>query len=125
MAKHSILLIDDSSIILSAARYALTAAGYDVTTALTFDELAAVKPDAFDLILMDVEMPELYGDDIASVLRHQRGVRTPIYLFSSLDEADLADRVRDAALDGYISKQHGIEAMVERVKLLLPLGASS
>jgi DNA-binding response OmpR family regulator len=119
MAKQSVLLIDDSAVVLAAAEYALTGAGYDVTTALTLDELATITPDAFDLILMDVEMPELFGDDVASVLRHQRGVKTPIYLFSSVAAAELAVLVRDAALDGFISKQDGVEAMVKRVRGIL------
>lgn len=116
---QSILVIDDSSVILAATRHALMAAGYDVTTALTLDELATVTPDAFDLILMDVEMTELFGDEIASILRHERGVKTPIYLFSSVDRVQLAVLVQDAALDGYISKQDGMDAMVERVRDIL------
>lgn len=119
MTKRSILLIDDSAVILGASRYALVAAGYDVTTALTLDQLGAITPEAFDLILMDVEMPELFGDDIASVLRHERGVKTPIYLFSGVDPAQLAVLVRDAALDGFISKHDGIDAMVDRVRGIL------
>jgi len=37
---------------------------------------------------MDVQMPELYGADVAMVLRHERAIATPIYLLSTLDEAE-------------------------------------
>ncbi len=37
-----------------------------------------------DLVLLDVRMPEAYGDDVATVLRAVRGMSVPIYLFSTL-----------------------------------------
>jgi DNA-binding response OmpR family regulator len=119
MTKPSVLLIDDSSLILAAARHALMTAGCEVTTALTLEELAAVPANNFDLILMDVEMPELYGDDIAAILRHERNVRVPIYLFSSVQHDQLAALARDAGIDGFISKQDGMDAMVDRVRGIL------
>lgn len=123
MTKPSVLLIDDSKLILAAARHALMTAGCEVTTALTLEELAAISAGSFDLILMDVEMPELFGDDIASILRHERGVRVPIYLFSSVQSDQLATLARDAGIDGWISKQDGMDAMVERVRGILGLSS--
>jgi DNA-binding response OmpR family regulator len=114
-----ILLVEDSPIIQAAATHALGEAGYDVTTRATFDEMVAKGLDGYDLILMDVQMPELYGDDVAAVLRHERGVRTPIYLFSSLEIDDLQERATWAKVDGYISKQAGMEHLVERVREIL------
>ncbi|MDB4953986.1 MAG: response regulator receiver protein [Myxococcales bacterium] len=114
-----ILICDDSPIILAAVRGALADAGYDVTTRSGIDDLAANPVDGFDLILMDVEMPELFGDDVASILRLERGVKTPIYLFSSLDDAQLAELAKTAKVDGFISKQAGIPNLVERVRAIL------
>ena len=79
-----ILIVDDSPIILAASRHALTAAGFEVETRSGVDELGDKGAEGFDLILMDVQMPELFGDDVAAVLRLERDVRTPIYLFSTL-----------------------------------------
>jgi DNA-binding NarL/FixJ family response regulator len=67
---------------------------------------------------MDVHMPELYGDDVAAVLR-QRGSRARILLFSNLPPDVLAQRSAEAGLDGYFSKKDGIEALVARVQALL------
>lgn len=114
-----ILLVEDSPIIQAAAKHALTEAGYEVEVRGDFEELIAGGVEGFDLILMDVQMPELYGDDVASVLRHERGVTTPIYLFSSIDPGELAERAAEARVDGFISKQDGIEHMVERVREIL------
>jgi DNA-binding response OmpR family regulator len=113
-----ILLIDDSPLIQATARHALEEAGFEVATRSTFDELMSQPILGHDLILMDVQMPELFGDDVAMVLR-QRGLKTPIYLFSSLDPVDLAERATSARLDGYISKQQDMEQMVQRVREIL------
>jgi DNA-binding response OmpR family regulator len=114
-----ILLVDDSALIRESTARALDAAGYQVTVRAAFDELIEHGLDGFDLILMDVQMPELFGDDVAFTLRGQRGVMTPIYLFSSLDEAELAKLADDAGIDGYISKSAGLPQLVARVHEIL------
>lgn len=114
-----ILLVDDSALIRASAALSLEAAGFTVTVRAAFDELLEHSIDGFDLILMDVHMPELYGDDVAFTLRGERGVTTPIFLFSSLDERELAKLAADAGIDGYILKSAGLDALVERVRQIL------
>ena len=70
-----ILIVDDTPLILAASKHALAGAGYDVETRSGVEDLGAKGFNGFDLILMDVQMPELYGDDIASVLRQAMHVR--------------------------------------------------
>ena len=106
-----ILVVDDSPIILAAVRHALVTAGYLCDTCATFEELERHDVDGFDLVLMDVQMPELYGDDVAVALR-QREVHTPIYLFSTLDDSELETRAKEAGLDGYISKKRGMDHLL-------------
>ncbi len=113
-----ILIVDDSPIILAAVRHALGAHGYACTTCGTFEELASHDANDFDLVLMDVQMPELYGDDVGVALR-QRDAKMPIYLFSTLDESELATRAKDAGLDGYISKKRGMEHLVAELARIL------
>lgn len=114
-----ILIIDDSPVILAAAKHVLVHAGYDVDTRTGVTEVGAMGANGFDLILMDVQMPELFGDDVAAVLRHERAVSTPIYLFSTLPAEELATRARDAGIDGYISKDTGMEHLVDEVRKIL------
>jgi DNA-binding response OmpR family regulator len=114
-----VLIVEDSPIIQAAAEMALRDAGYEVASRSTFEELLQLGFEGFDLILMDVQMPELYGDDVAMVLREERGVTTPIYLFSSLDPVELEARAKAARVDGFISKQFGMDHLVERVRAIL------
>ena len=115
-----ILLMDDSPVFLAATRAALEAAGYAVVCASTLEELSRVRAEgSSDLVLMDVQMPEAFGDDIALTLRHAYGVNVPIYLLSSLDDTDLADRVAWAQVEGFISKNRGLANVVHEVQRII------
>jgi CheY-like chemotaxis protein len=117
-----ILLMDDSEIFLDVTRAALEAVGYQVACASDLAQLARVREEAkneLSLVLMDVQMPEVFGDDVALTLRHSYGLSVPIYLLSSLEDADLADRVKWADIDGFISKNRGVEAVVEAVQRIV------
>ncbi len=114
--------MDDSEIFLEVTCTALQAAGYEVVCANDLAQLAAARARGpSDLVLMDVQMPEAFGDDVAMTLRHVYGISAPIYLLSSLEEKELVDRVEWARIDGFISKQVGLEAIVERVRTILPV----
>jgi response regulator RpfG family c-di-GMP phosphodiesterase len=112
--------MDDSEIFLEVARQALVEAGYEVVTARdleTFQQARQKTPA--DLVLMDVQMPEAFGDDIAMTLRFAHDVDTPIYLLSSLSDKELEERAKDAHIDGYISKNIGMNRIVEQVRRIL------
>lgn len=115
-----ILLMDDSEIFLAVARRALEQAGYEVVIAHdleSFQQARTHKPA--DLVLMDVQMPEAFGDDIAMTLRFAHDVDTPIYLLSSLPDHELAERANEAQIDGFISKNIGIDRIIEQVRRIL------
>lgn len=115
-----ILIMDDSAIFLEATRAAIESVGHKVVCASTLAELdEARQAGPFDLVLMDVQMPEVFGDDVALTMRHAYGVDVPIYLLSSLEDTDLADRVNWAQIEGFISKNRGLAAVVQEVERIL------
>jgi DNA-binding response OmpR family regulator len=115
-----ILVFDDSPFVLELTQSALEGAGYTVATALDLDGFEKARATAEpDLILVDVQMPEAFGDDVASTLRGARGVRVPIILVSNLDEGELRRRAAEAEIDGWIPKSAGLQELVRRVKELL------
>ena len=71
------------------------------------------------MILVDVQMPEAFGDDVVLALREGHGVRVPILLVSSLEESELASRTERARAAGYIQKKVGIGELVRRCKQVL------
>jgi CheY-like chemotaxis protein len=114
-----ILLVDDSAFILEAAKGALGDVGYEVEVAQDLHELEAKCKKEHDLILIDIQMPEAFGDDLAMMLRGGRRLKTPIFLLSSLPDEELRQRAEEAAVDGFISKRAGMEALVRRVQQIL------
>lgn len=114
-----ILIVDDSVLMLEIVRDALVGAGFHAATANNLAEFEQLDPASFDLILMDVQMPELYGDDVAAVLRHVRGASSRILLFSNLPPEELAVRAKEAGLDGYFSKRDGMDALITHIRQVL------
>jgi DNA-binding response OmpR family regulator len=118
--RKAILVFDDSPFALALTRAALESAGFMVAIAgdLTSFERQRVAFDP-DLILVDVQMPEAFGDDVASTLRGWHGVQVPILLVSSLDQSELARRAQRAQASGYICKGAGMSELVRRCRELL------
>jgi DNA-binding response OmpR family regulator len=120
-ARKRVLVFDDSPFVLAVTQLALEREGFSVITVTdltAFEEArAALKPD---LILVDVQMPEAFGDDVASTLRGAHGVAIPILLVSNLEEQELERRALEAEVDGWISKRRGLPELVRRVKEILP-----
>ena len=117
--KGKILVMDDSQVVLRAMEAVLRAVGYDVKAAANLSELeAALDVARPDLFVLDVQMPEMFGDDVAQVLRHVRSMSVPIILFSDIDEKALAERGRDAGADAYVTKRAGLPALLARVEEL-------
>lgn len=115
-----ILVIDDSPFVIESVREALEPDGVSVDGLTDLAELDCVTDlDAFDLILCDVRMPPMRGDQVAAAVRRRGGFSTPVVLMSSLPEAQLAARTREAGLDGYILKLRSVEEVISEIRAWL------
>jgi DNA-binding response OmpR family regulator len=120
MGNKMILVMDDSLIVRETVATMLERSGFRVRTAASLDELERQRADCRpDLYVLDVQMPEAFGDDVGQVLRDVRKVGVPILLFSGLDERLLEVRASEAGLAGFVSKTAGVRALVERIDALL------
>lgn len=109
-AKKKVLLVDDSRLVLDAARITLEEAGYEVRT-LDNPLMVAMhlRRDPVDLVLLDVNMPTVKGTQVAEVLRSRGGAPIPVVLFSDLDEKTLAQRAKECGAVGYLTKARGAD----------------
>ena len=118
--KKTVAILDDSALSLEMTRRALEEGGFFVVTARSVKDLdlllATSRPD---LILVDVNMPEMYGDDVATVLKLVRRLEVPICLFSDRNEGELALRAARAGADGYVSKARGLTGVLGYVRSML------
>ena len=118
--KRRILLIDDSELILAAEKLVLTEAGFDVRAVSSLRQFVnAVIDWQPHLIVTDLYMPDMKGDELCKWLRRQdQTMRTPIVICSSATDAELAKIAKDVGADGYVSKNHGLHALPARLRTL-------
>lgn len=115
---HSILVVDDDPQIRDVVCFALDKAGMSTRTAadgVTALELASGEPP--DLIVLDINMPEMDGLEFCRRLR--RGSEVPILFLSSRD--DEIDRVIGLELgaDDYVTKPFSPRELVARINAIL------
>ena len=114
-----IVLIDDSRMVLRTFGRKLEEAGYEVHV---LDDPGKYSPDLDappDVILLDVNMPQFYGDDMVPFFREEWPIKAPIYLFSAIKEEELRNRAQQCGADGYISKAWGFARVVQVVHDIL------
>ncbi|MCP3137881.1 response regulator [Pyxidicoccus xibeiensis] len=115
-----VLVIDDSPMLVELTVRALTAAGYQASGAQDLASLdQKLTEGPFALILMDVNMPEMFGDDVVEYLRRQKKVTSKLVLYSDIPEAELDAKTRASGADGYILKSGGLEAVLGGVMGLI------
>jgi CheY-like chemotaxis protein len=114
-----ILLMDDDAELLETASQLLTQRGFEVVTHRdSLNRLNMVRLHQPDLVLMDVNMPFVPGDEIVKLLKADPDLcEIPILLFSSNDERSLRQTASECGAAGYISKSEmgwQFAAVVER-----------
>jgi CheY-like chemotaxis protein len=103
----------------------LTKMGHSVTIASSGQEVLDLHSQQhFDLILMDVQMPEMDGLDASSRIR-QKEVGTPDHMpiIAMTAHAMTGDRERciAAGMDGYVSKPISKQALATAIEDLIPM----
>jgi DNA-binding response OmpR family regulator len=111
-----LLVVEDDGRVARLVERALAEAGHRVD--VVHDGLEGLLRGAgggYDLIILDVLLPDLDGLEVARRLRRQR-VRTPILMLTARDS--VADRVRglDAGADDYLVKPFALDELLARVR---------
>ncbi|MBF0508233.1 MAG: PAS domain S-box protein [Deltaproteobacteria bacterium] len=103
-----LLLVEDNPVNLKLASHILKKQGHTLATAKTgLEALEALKKSNFDLILMDVQMPEMDGLEATRAIREkekQIGGHIPIVAMTAYAMKGDRERCFEAGMDGYLSK---------------------
>ena len=113
-----VLLVEDERSVLAYLKRGLEENGYAVETAVTGREaIDWMEAANFDLIILDLLLPEIDGLTVCRELR-QRGARVPILMLTARDTVD--DRVAglDAGADDYLVKPFAFRELVARLRAL-------
>jgi len=106
-AAGSLLFVDDSSFFRSLMLPVLEGAGYDVTTCASGSEaLDRLRGDgAFDVIVSDIDMPDLDGFALAEAVRSSPKMQgVPIIALSGVCTPEAIERGREVGFSDYIAK---------------------
>ena len=107
-ASRKILLAEDNPINQVVAVRMLEKRGHRVTVAANGREaVAASRREPFDLVLMDVQMPEMDGFEATATIRQAEeaaGRHLPIFAMTAHAMKGDAERCRAAGMDGYLPK---------------------
>jgi len=106
-SKTHVLLIDDSSFFLNMIRPLLNAAGYKITAVDSAQDALKLRERGkdFDIIVSDIEMPEMDGFHFAEEVRSQgRWKEVPLVALSSRQRPEDFARGREVGFDDYVVK---------------------
>ncbi|WP_290772716.1 response regulator transcription factor [Anaerofustis sp.] len=114
-----ILLIEDEVKIARFLQLELTHEGYNLTIAIEGrDGLIKAMDDKYDLIILDLMLPNLSGIEICRRLR-ANNISTPIIMLTA--KSDVSDKVMglDIGADDYMTKPFAIEELLARIRKIL------
>ncbi|MEM4380131.1 MAG: protein kinase, partial [Thermoplasmatales archaeon] len=107
--------LDDQVFILNILKHILTANGFDVYTFTSWEQLhAALAEEEPHLVITDVQMPEVNGVKVCSMLKNAFP-EVKVVLFSNVYEDDLANLAQQAGADDWISKSWTPDVWLSKV----------
>lgn len=117
--KYSILLVEDEENLHETLKLNLELEGYEVTSAYDGNTaLQKIQAEYFDLIILDVMLPEIDGINITETIR-VRNLEVPILMLSAKNTS--ADRVLGLkkGADDYLTKPFNLEELLLRIQKLI------
>jgi DNA-binding response OmpR family regulator len=117
MKANSILIVEDEHKISDIVRAYLEKEEFNVTVADTGEKALTALKNGFNLIVLDLMLPDMDGEDICNTIRKDSDV--PIIMLTAKSEEE--DRIKGLGLgaDDYVVKPFSPRELVARVKALL------
>lgn len=114
-----VLVVDDEESLVDMVSTALRFVGYDVRTELRgYDALRSVKSSAPDLIVLDVNLPDVDGFEVCRRIRRD-GVDVPVIFLTARDGADDIRAGFVGGGDDYLTKPFSLEELSLRIDAIL------
>ncbi len=114
-----ILIIEDDEILANTLKEGLSEEGYAVDVAYSGDDgLYMAKTMPYDVILLDLMLPEIDGFTILERLRKE-GIDTPVLILTAKDSIDDKVGGLDRGADDYITKPFEFSELLARIRALI------
>ena len=116
----SILLVDDSDVNLKVASLMLKKLGHQADIATNgIEAIEALENHSYDIVLMDIQMPEMDGLEATKIIRQRWHQDPKIIVVTSLD--NYREICLAAGADDFLTKPLGIEKLREAIKCHMPI----
>lgn len=117
----SILVVDDSPSMREMIRFTLQSAGYEVHAAEDGEEaLAFAKENSVNLVVTDVNMPNMNGIKLISELRKLENYKfTPILTLTTEAGSELKNEGKEAGATGWIVKPFDPDSLLQIIRKVL------
>ncbi len=118
--ESKILLIEDDISLVDGLNYSLKRNGFDVEIVRTIEDALNRLPkiNTFDLLILDVTLPDGTGFEICEKVRKQ-GCQIPILFLTASDEEVNVIRGLDSGGDDYVTKPFKLGELCSRIRALL------
>ncbi len=118
--KRKILLIEDEPFLLTLLFVRLSHSGYEVFRASDGQKGLSETYKIFpDLIILDKEMPEMNGDEVARAVKQDSQLKHIPVIMISADVENLEMSARGCGVEYYLAKPFEAEALLAMIKSLL------
>ena len=117
-----ILVVDDSRVTQHMLKLLLRRNNFDVTVAGDgVAGLSALSAETIDLIIADINMPELNGLDMVAAMREDaRFTKLPVLMLTATSDDDHQARASQLGVNGFITQPFDSQQLISTVKSLLP-----
>lgn len=109
----SLVVVDDSSTVRKGVELAFQSLGWAVSA---FDNSVGVAVKIMasrpDVLFIDLNMPNLMGESLIRILKNKNCIPdSRLYLFSGKEKSELAKKVQELGVEGYLTKDMTYEEM--------------
>ena len=117
MKEYKILIVDDEPSVCNFLSDYLKYKGYNSKIALSGEEaLAALNNEHFDLVLLDLIMPEMNGLEVLERIK-KIDLRVPIIILTSVKDKNITESSLEMGAVDFISKPIDIERLEESITI--------
>ena len=119
-ASPAVLVIDDDAVVRQFVELVLAQAGYSVSSVATAElGIKALQTARWDLVLLDINIPDMTGLEVLRMLRKYQKVKAAVMMMTARGDAATVREALATGADGYLVKPFGPQDLLKRAEALL------